>query len=206
MKKHINDKVKSCFASFLILFVSATTVKAEGPKTGAFAEIPTLGDTLRASERMVDVAYGKQKYDAVTSSMSTVHADELRKSTATSIGEALIGRLPGLIVKKGSYEPGNEPSIYIRGLNTYGSVNTPLVIVDGFRTDYNQLSLYEIESISVLKDAAAVALYGQQAANGVLLVTTKRGFVGKTTIDVNVNIGWQEFANKPDMLLSLIHI
>ena len=73
MKKHINDKVKSCFASFLILFVSATTVKAEGPKTGAFAEIPTLGDTLRASERMVDVAYGKQKYDAVTSSMSTVH-------------------------------------------------------------------------------------------------------------------------------------
>lgn len=100
MKKHINDKVKSCFASFLILFVSATTVKAEGPKTGAFAEIPTLGDTLRASERMVDVAYGKQKYDAVTSSMSTVHADELRKSTATSIGEALIGRLPGLIVKK----------------------------------------------------------------------------------------------------------
>ena len=111
--------------------------------------------------------------------MSTVHADELRKSTATSIGEALIGRLPGLIVKKGSYEPGNEPSIYIRGLNTYGSANTPLVIVDGFRTDYNQLSLYEIESISVLKDAAAVALYGQQAANGVLLVTTKRGFVGK---------------------------
>ena len=99
MKKHINDKVKSCFASFLILFVSATTVRAEGPKTGAFAEIPTLGDTLRASERMVDVAYGKQKYDAVTSSMSTVHADELRKSTATSIGEALIGRLPGLIVK-----------------------------------------------------------------------------------------------------------
>lgn len=74
------------------------------------------------------------------------------------------------------------------------------MIVDGFRTDYNQLSLYEIESISVLKDAAAVALYGQQAANGVLLVTTKRGFVGKTTIDVNVNIGWQEFANKPDML------
>ena len=79
-------------------------------------------------------------------------------------------------------------------------MNTPLVIVDGSRTDYNQLSLYEIESISVLKDAAAVALYGQQAANGVLLVTTKRGFVGKTTIDVNVNIGWQEFANKPDML------
>lgn len=201
MKKHINDKVKSCFASFLILFVSATTVKAEGPKTGAFAEIPTLGDTLRASERMVDVAYGKQKYDAVTSSMSTVHADELRKSTATSIGEALIGRLPGLIVKKGSYEPGgDEPSIYIRGLNTYGGANTPLVIVDGFRTDYNQLSLYEIESISVLKDAAAVALYGQQAANGVLLVTTKRGFVGKTTIDVNVNVGWQEFANKPELL------
>lgn len=108
MKKHINDKVKSCFASFLILFVSATTVKAEGPKTGAFAEIPTLGDTLRASERMVDVAYGKQKYDAVTSSMSTVHADELRKSTATSIGEALIGRLPGLIVKKGLVRAGRR--------------------------------------------------------------------------------------------------
>ena len=67
------------------------------------------------------------------------------------------------------------------------------MIVDGFRTDYNQLSLYEIESISVLKDAAAVALYGQQAANGVLLVTTKRGF--KTTIDEIVNIVWQEFAN-----------
>ncbi len=70
MKKHINDKVKSCFASFLILFVSATTVKAEGPKTGAFAEIPTLGDTLRASERMVDVAYGKQKYDSQRSQIS----------------------------------------------------------------------------------------------------------------------------------------
>lgn len=71
------------------------------------------------------------------------------------------------------------------------------MIVDGFRTEYNQLSLYEIESISVLKDAAAVALYGQQAANGVLLVTTKRGFVGKTTIDVNVNVGGRNSPTSP---------
>lgn len=133
MKKHINDKVKSCFASFLILFVSATTVKAEGPKTGAFATFRALGDTLRASERMVDVAYGKQKYDAVTSSMSTVHADELRKFDGYVDRRGPDRPSAGLIVKKGSYEPGNEPSIYIRGLNTYGSANTPLVIVDGFR-------------------------------------------------------------------------
>ena len=151
------------------------------------------------TDKKVNVAYGIQEGIEVTSSMSTVYWDELEKSTVATVGETLFGKLLGLTVQQNSFQPGSEPSIYIRGINTYGR-NTPLVIVDGFRTNYNHLSIYEIESISVLKDAPATALYGQEAANGVLLVTTKRGRKGKMRLDLNFNYGFQQISQKPDLL------
>lgn len=151
------------------------------------------------TDKEVNVAYGIQKSIEVTSSMSTVYWDELERSTVATVGETLSGKLLGLTVQQNSFQPGSEPSIYIRGLNTYGG-NSPLVIVDGFRTNYNHLSIFEIESISVLKDASATALYGQEAANGVLLVTTKRGRKGKMKLDFNFNYGFQLISQKPDLL------
>ncbi len=197
MKKTIIHKSKWYSLLFLALLVCNVHARAQESDTaeGSRADTTAVGET----GKMIDVAYGEQSYNSIASSISTITSEEITKNTVGTVGESLFGRLPGLTVIQGSGEPGAVPSILIRGRNTYGN-NTPLVIVDGFRTNYNQLSLYEIESVSVLKDAAAVALYGQEGANGVLLVTTKRGKTGKTQIDVNFNTGWQSPNQVPQLL------
>lgn len=199
MKKYSNNTVRRVlmpmFTLTLILSLSAE-VSAEVRAEKTTKKLQT--DSLQKS-KVVDIAYGQQDYNAVTGSISTVYSKDLQKRPLPSTGEALVGMLPGLTVEQNSGEPGSTPSITIRGRNTYGS-SAPLVIVDGFKADYNQLSLYEIESISILKDATAVALYGQDAANGVLLVTTKRGAVGRTVIDFNFSYGVQQPTQAPELL------
>tara|TARA_R110002050_G_scaffold300670_1_gene471426 strand:+ start:12316 stop:15165 length:2850 start_codon:yes stop_codon:yes gene_type:complete len=198
MKKYIRYSAKWFSALFFILFV----LTLQEAKAQEIEEVlGTNADTATAKgvSKVIDVAYGQQIYSSVTSSISTIYSDEITKSTVASTGEALFGRLPGLTVIKNSGQPGSVPSIYIRGRNTYGN-SEPLVIVDGFRSNYDQLSLYEIESISVLKDAAATAMYGQEAANGVLLVTTKRGTISETKIDFAFDAGWQSPTQLPDLL------
>jgi len=195
MKKKNLYIISKLYASFLIL--------ALFPVNEIFAQkaevLNSQNDSILKESKMIDVAYGKQSYDGVTSSMSTVYSKDLNKVTAVTVDDALIGRLPGLTLQQSSGEPGAGMGIYIRGRNTYNG-SGPLVIVDGFRSDYDQLSIYEIKSISILKDASAVALYGQEAANGVLLVTTKRGEIGETKIEVNANFGVQQISKKPDLL------
>ena len=92
-------------------------------------------------------------------------------------------------------------TLLIRGKNSY-NVNSPLLLVDGFETDFQQLALFEIESVSILKDAAALALYGQKGANGAILVTTKRGVEGKTRITFNLYGGVQQPQKMPGLLNS----
>lgn len=159
-------------------------------------QLMAAGDTVK----VVNIAYGTQHYNRVTSSISTIYANELvKRASSSSVGEALIGRLPGLTVIQSSGEPNSTPRLFIRGRNTWGT-NQPLVIIDGFKGDYTQLNIYEIESISILKDAASTALYGMDGANGVILVTTKRVGTGKTRIDVNINTGIQQPMQLPQLL------
>jgi len=146
--------------------------------------------SIEALDEVVVIGYGTVKKATITGSISTVKGEQLQKSPAVNISNSFAGRLPGLMVVTRSGEPGNDASVLrIRGSNTLGN-NSPLIVVDGIANrDMNRLNSSDIESITVLKDASA-AIYGAQAANGVILITTKRGEVGKPQITVNVNQGW----------------
>lgn len=155
-----------------------------------------IADTLRS--KTVEVAYGQQSGLSVSSAISTIYADELTKQTVPAVGDALVGRLPGLNVRKNA-GVGSTPSLIVRGQSTFND-NRPLIVVDGFIAEYSSLSLYEIESISVLKDASATVLYGMEAANGVLLVTTKRGKIGKMKINAQLDYSIQQPTQLPKLL------
>ncbi len=149
-------------------------------------------------QEVVVVGYGEQKKATITGSVSTVKSAEILQSPVTNLSNALAGRLPGVTFINRSGEPGNDASlIRIRGTNTTGNPGA-LIVIDGIANrsgGLDRLNPQDIESITVLKDASA-AIYGAQAANGVILVTTKRGKTGKPEINFGYNIGF----NKPTRL------
>lgn len=128
------------------------------------------------------VGFGTQKKIAVTGAISTVSARELEKTGTPSLSNALGGKLPGIITRQSSAEPGSDQAqIFIRGLGTWGN-RAPMVLVDGIERDLNTVNVQEIENFSVLKDASATAVYGVRGANGVILITTKKGAMGKPKV------------------------
>lgn len=138
--------------------------------------------------------------DATTFAISTLSAEQLSKYSVTNPGNALYGQLPGLtVLQNGGDIWSQNPSFFVRGVATLGP-KAPLVLVDGFERDLGSLSVAEIESISVLKDAGALAIYGVKGANGVILVTTKRGSVDKLTIDASYEYGVNQPFRMPEML------
>jgi TonB-linked SusC/RagA family outer membrane protein len=140
-------------------------------------------------DEVVVVGYGTQKAATITGSVSAVNGDKLTIAPTINYSNALAGRLPGLVAVTSSGEPGSDNARFrIRGVNTLGD-NSPLVVVDGVpNRSMERLTADDIESISVLKDASA-AIYGAQAANGVILITTKRGNIGKAEVTVTYNEG-----------------
>lgn len=148
-------------------------------------------DARPDSQRLVNVAYGQQPAWMVTGSVASIGNTELKKTFNTNLGNMLYGRLPGLTVQAGSSENGvNTPSMLIRGVGTFGNAGTKiLVLVDGVESPFVQLIPEEIESVTVLKDAAATALYGSRAANGVMLITTKKGVAGPLRIGFGIQYG-----------------
>ncbi len=155
-----------------------------------------LADESIGLEEVIAVGYGTQKKATLTGSITAVKGDVLQKSTSANFSNALAGQLPGLVVISRTGEPGNDGStLRIRGANTLGD-NSPLIVVDGIANrSLDRLDPSSIESVTVLKDASA-AIYGAQAANGVILVTTKRGLTGKPTIQLSLSQGW----NTPTVL------
>ncbi len=135
-------------------------------ESGDLEEVVVIGMDNRQTKR------------SVTGAIATIHTKELKQSPVANLSNALAGRLPGLITVQQSGQPGDDGStMYIRGIGTYGN-SAPLVVIDGLprgQADFNQLDANEIESVTILKDAASSALYGIQGANGVIVVTTKRG-------------------------------
>lgn len=163
----------------------------------------TINVTMEAEaiglEEVVAIGYGTEKKATITGSVAGVKGEDLKKSPALNISNNLVGRTPGLIALNRSGEPGYDGSdLLIRGSNTLND-NTPLVVVDGITgRDMNRIDPADIESVSILKDASA-AIYGAQAANGVILITTKRGKIGKPTITINMNQGFNQPTRVPDM-------
>ncbi len=170
----------------------------------------TVGDstTLNVSlsegnelDEVVVVGYGTQKKVTVTGAVSAIKGDVITKSPAVDISNSLAGRLSGLVVVQTSGEPGNDGAeISIRGSNTLGN-SSPLIVIDGVPDrsgGLGRLSPGDIESISVLKDASA-AIYGARAANGAIIITTKRGGKGKPSITYDYNLGWSQPTRTPDL-------
>lgn len=154
-----------------------------------------LLEDLASLEEVIVVGYGTQKRVNVIGSVTAIGSEDLAVAPVANVSTALAGRLPGAIVQQPSGEPGAAASILIRGNSTLGN-NSPLVVVDGIpERDLNSLQASEIESVTVLKDASA-AIYGSRAANGVILVTTKRGARGTPTVNYSFFNGW----NTPTML------
>src|SRR5690606_14931895 len=121
----------------------------------------------------------RQTKRSVTGAMATIQTKELRQSPVANLNNALAGRLPGLITVQRSGQPGDDAAnLFIRGISTYGPNRAPLVVIDGLPRgsgNFSNIDPNEVESISILKDASSSALYGIQGANGVIVVTTKRG-------------------------------
>jgi TonB-linked SusC/RagA family outer membrane protein len=153
-------------------------------------------------EEVVVTAFATQKKINVTGAISAVNGTDLVASPVANISNALIGNTPGVSGLQTSGEPGrNQSNIYVRGISTYGE-STPLIIIDGVEqaseqafSAFNAMDANEIASISVLKDASSTAVYGVRGANGVIIVTTKRGQVGKPVISASANFGLTSASN-----------
>jgi len=148
------------------------------------------------------VAYGQLSKREVTGSVSSITGKDIEKNTVFSLGNALYGKVAGMVVDQNSGEPGNDlPGFSLRGVTTFGYARAPLVLVDGFIRDLNSVSVFDVDKISVLKDAASTALYGIQGANGVILVTTKGGEAGKSKVTVDFSTGFQSPTRLPQFYL-----
>ncbi len=160
-----------------------------------------LVEDIQALDEVVVVGYGAQKRSNVTGAISSVKSDDLEHLSVHRVDEALRGKAAGVMVASGSGQPGKAPSIHIRGVGSLGETS-PLWIVDGVRMGTgNYFDIADIESIEILKDASASAIYGAQSAHGVILVTTKRGKnTDKLNVNFKANFGKSSAMNMPELL------
>lgn len=171
-----------------ISFVGYTT--QDVPVTGKTSFVITLKEDAEMLEEVVVVGYGAQKKESVVGAISQVSNKELLSSPAANVSQAIAGKISGVITSQTSGAPGSDDTqIYIRGRATFAGDGQPLVLVDGIERSFSQIAPDDIETISVLKDASATAVYGVRGANGVMLITTKRGKEQKPEVSLTAN--WQ---------------
>ncbi|WP_293716128.1 TonB-dependent receptor, partial [uncultured Parabacteroides sp.] len=153
-----------------------------------------LKEDLKTLDEVVVVAYGTQNKRSVTGSMETVKLDDLSDLPVGQFSQKMQGQVTGVQISQGSGRPGQGVSVRIRGAASISTSSTPLYVVDGFPIvgDINNINPNEIESMTVLKDAAATSLYGSRAAFGVILITTKRAKAGETKVSANAYTGIQQ--------------
>lgn len=166
-----------------------------------------MQENVQTLSEVVVVGYGSQKKETLTGAISGIKGDALLKSPVASISNSLAGSVPGISSVQTSGEPGaDDAKIFVRGVGSLTeSGATPLILVDGVERGFFQMDPNEIESISVLKDASATAVFGVRGANGVILVTTKRGSEGKAKISVTSSVGIQTPTRIVDIADSYTH-
>ena len=185
-------------AELTFSYLGYKTVKV---KVGARTTINVKmeSDSQQLEEQVV-VGYGTQKKVSVVASISSVNSKELRQSSSPNLANALAGRLAGLTsLQSGGSQPGfDDADLYLRGASTTNGTR-PLILIDGVpRDNIRTLDANEVATVSVLKDAAATAVYGVRGANGVILITTKRGEVGQTKLDISFDQSFQAFTREPE--------
>ncbi len=151
-------------------------------------------------EEVVVVGYGTQQKSDVTGALSQLEGEEINVAPTPNLSANLAGKLSGVIAVQTTGQPGfDDAAFQIRGRSTLGN-NSPLVLVDGVERSFSRINPAEVASVTALKDAASTAVYGSRAANGVLLITTKRGRVGKPRFTFNANLGRQSPAGRPELM------
>ncbi len=168
-------------------------------------EISLVSDVTALGEIVV-VGYGTQTKGTVTSAISSVSGETVEEVPTQTITAALQGKTTGVRVNQSNGSPGQQLDIRIRGGSSITQSNDPLYIVDGLQRDINDINVQDIETLTVLKDAAATAIYGARASNGVVLITTKRGSAGSAQFDLHVSTGFQDFPRKLDKLTARQYI
>jgi len=148
-------------------------------------------------DEVIAIGYGSVRKKDISSSITTIDGDELSKSSPGNVTQALQGIAPGIQVFNTDGRPGSTPTIVIRGATSISGNPNPMIIVDGIPIGFNanQINPDDIESVSILKDASATAIYGTQAANGVILITTKKGKMGESNFTISANYGMQHLLN-----------
>lgn len=160
----------------------------------------TLKENAQSLEELVVVGYGSQKKVNVIGSIATVDSKSLETRSASDVSNMLTGQMSGVTITQTSGNPGQDGgTIRVRGVGSFGATPSPLVLVDGMPGSLSDITPDEIENISVLKDASSAAIYGSRAANGVVLVTTKRGKEGRTKVSYNGSVGFSKAAELPEM-------
>lgn len=164
----------------------------------------SLNITLKEDERTLDevvvVGYGTQKKVNVIGSIATVDSKTLESRSVPDVSNMLTGQMSGVTITQSSGNPGDDAgTIRIRGVGSFGATPSPLVLVDGLPGSLSDLTPADIDNISVLKDASSAAIYGSRAANGVILVTTKKGREGKTRITYNGSVGMSQATALPEL-------
>ncbi|MFW5761053.1 MAG: SusC/RagA family TonB-linked outer membrane protein, partial [Cyclobacteriaceae bacterium] len=169
----------------------------------------TMLQDIQQLQELVVVGYGTQQRRDITGSVASVKSEDLQDLPVASVDQGLAGQVAGVQVQQTSGAPGGGVSIRVRGVGSISADTEPLYVIDGFPVDrgfnnnvspLSQLNPNDIESIEILKDAAAAAIYGSRGSNGVVLITTKKGAAGKAVFNFDFFTGVQEVANKIDML------
>lgn len=159
-----------------------------------------LAEDLEVLAEVVVTGYTSQRKDKITGAVAMVSKDELIKLPVPTLDQALQGRAPGVVVSQNTGAPGEGVSVRIRGVGSVSSGNSPLYVVDGLPTlDISHISTQDIESMTILKDASAAAMYGSRAANGVVVITTKTGSSQGMQVQVSSQVGFQEPSRKIKM-------
>jgi len=188
--------------SAVLMFSYVGFATKEVPVVGLNEINVVLEESAAGLDEVVVVGYGTVSKKDLTGSVSTINSEEINAVAVDNVGQALRGRSAGVNVTQNSGQPGARISINIRGGNSIQGNNQPLMVIDGFPStgDISFLNPNDIQSMEILKDASATSIYGARGANGVIIITTKKGKVGKNTIEVNSYTGFQSIIKDIDLM------
>ncbi len=191
---------KNAVLEVSLLGYSTQTKEVRGEKEINFV---LKDDVLMLEEAVVEVGYGEQRLVDVTGTVTHVNLNEIMKAPVTGLDQALQGRIAGVNVTSSDGQPGADMDVVIRGANSLTQSNSPLYVIDGFPIEdfsTSALSPQDIASVTVLKDASSTAIYGARGANGVIIIETKKGKLGKTEVSYSGTVGLHQVSNKMKLM------
>lgn len=200
------DISKSQSSTIVVSFMGFLT--KEVPIDNQTLLVITLSEDVNALDEVIVIGYGTQKRKDLTGSIASISSKDFQKVPVTNVEDLIANKLPGVQITPSSGKPGAGSSILIRGGSSLSASNNPLIVIDGIPIEgfgggpgiLSQLNPNDIESFTVLKDASAAAIYGSRASNGVIIITTKKGGVGKFEVNVSANTRLSSIIRKADVL------